>query len=138
MADPQKTQELADILQRMIAFYRGMGPSCDNTSTYEEVSTIELEDRLKTTPGAKVLDVRTADEYGEGHIPGALFMPFTEIPQKYDALPPRETPLFVSCAQGVRSRVACNLLAHLGYSKLFNVTEGMNAWNGPVEQGSGQ
>jgi rhodanese-related sulfurtransferase len=136
MPDPQVTQDLNDILQRMIAFYRGMGPECDNRSAYRDIPALQIEEVAKANPGAVVLDVRTTDEFEEGHIPGSRLMTFTEIPQRYETLPPRETPLIVSCQQGVRSRIACNMLARLGYTKLFNVIEGMNGWTGPVETGA--
>lgn len=136
MPDPQITHDLTDLLQRLIAFYRGMGPACDNRAAYQDVSATRIEEVAKGAPGAVVLDVRTPDEYEEGHIPGSRLMPFTEIPQRYEELPPRDTPLIVSCQQGVRSRIACNMLAHLGYTRLFNVVEGMNGWTGPVETGS--
>lgn len=136
MPDPLKTQELQDILQKMIAMFRGMGPPCDNRSAYKDVSAAEIEDMKKKEAGAVVVDVRTPDEYAEGHIPGSRHLPFTEIPARYEELPPKGTPLLVSCQQGVRSRIACNMLAHLGYTKLYNVVEGMNGWTGPVETGA--
>lgn len=135
MPDPRKSQELQDILQKMIAMFRGLGPPCDNRAAYRDLAAADIENAMKKESAAVVLDVRTPDEYEEGHIPGSRLLPFTEIPARYEELPPQGTPLIVSCQQGVRSRIACNMLAHLGYAKLYNVADGMNGWTGPVETG---
>ena len=65
------------------------------------------------TPDAIVLDVRTTEEYAEGHIPGSVNLPLDRISSiKYD----KSHPLFVYCYSGARSGQACAWLNRQGYT----------------------
>ncbi len=106
-------------------------------------------ERLETTPqmdvhtlqhklsvnGLQVLDVRESDEWDEGHIEGAHFMPYTnmapqlDIPAQIDKLDiPLEQSVAVTCATGKRSSTAISLMKRHGYKHLYNITGGMEAW----------
>lgn len=86
------------------------------------------------------VDVRRPDEYAEGHISGALFIPVDDILARIDELPTDKNLLFI-CAQGVRSGLACEMAAAMGIDteRLFNIEDGTGAWidNGnPTSYGS--
>ncbi|MBQ6119810.1 MAG: rhodanese-like domain-containing protein [Clostridia bacterium] len=66
----------------------------------------------RATPGAVLLDVREAGEFRSGHIPGAVNLPLSVI---RTADWPKETPLFVYCLRGARSRQAVDALRQMGY-----------------------
>ena len=67
-------------------------------------------ERFAATPNALLLDVRTQEEYADGHIPESRNLPLQTL-GRTELLPPaRETPLFVYCLSGVRSRQAAGLL----------------------------
>ena len=78
--------------------------------------------------GLTILDVRSADEWSRGHIPGAIHCFGGEIAQ--GAEPPLKDAggVAIICGSGYRSSVAASLLAGRGWSNIANVPSGMNAW----------
>ena len=84
------------------------------------------------TLGAVLLDVRDRDEYAAGHIPGSVNLPLSEIRSAEDRFPDVDTPLFVYCLSGARSR-AIAALGEMGYTKLANLG-GIRAWHGEIEK----
>ena len=72
----------------------------------------------RSTPGAVLLDVREADEFQSGHIPGAVNLPLSRITQ---ASMDKDTPLFVYCLRGTRSRQAVAALKRLGYTQARSI-----------------
>ena len=74
-----------------------------------------------------ILDVRDQDEWEEGHIRGATHMPYYSIEQHIKELD-SSRPLAVLCASGQRSSLACSILQKHGFTELFNVEGGMDAW----------
>ncbi|HOT79934.1 MAG TPA: rhodanese-like domain-containing protein [Microthrixaceae bacterium] len=89
-----------------------------------EIDVDELAERL--AEGVVVIDVREADEYDSGHVPGALFVPLSELEQRVDEVPSGE-PVLVICKSGGRSMRACNFLAPLGRD-VTNIAGGTMAW----------
>jgi rhodanese-related sulfurtransferase len=81
-----------------------------------------------------VVDVRTPKEYAVTHMVGATLIPFEELEQRYrNEIPETAEKIFVYCASGERSRLACDFLSSKGYSNLYNIQDGMAAWRGPIE-----
>ncbi|HLH62417.1 MAG TPA: rhodanese-like domain-containing protein [Ktedonobacteraceae bacterium] len=76
----------------------------------------------------QVLDVRDPGEWQEGHIKGALHIPYYNIEQQLSALNPAQ-PMAIVCGSGQRSTIACSLLQRHGFTQLFNVVGGMEAWD---------
>lgn len=84
-----------------------------------------------STSGAVLLDVRTPQEYQEGHIPGSINIPLQRI--RGNAIPAKkDTPLFVYCHSGSRSSQAVRILTKLGYTSVKNIG-GIAAYKGKVE-----
>lgn len=77
------------------------------------------------------VDVRRPDEYVDGHVKDALFITVDDLMARIDEVPKDKKLLFI-CAQGVRSGLACEMAAALGYDseKLFNIEAGTAAWIG--------
>ena len=82
-----------------------------------------------------VLDTREQDEWDDGHIEGAVFMPYTRLapqlerPPRFDELGlEKGACIAVACATGNRSSTAIGLMLREGYTDLRNVTGGMEAW----------
>ena len=66
-----------------------------------------------------ILDVRSREEYDQGHIPGAILIPDTEIEAKAaDLLPDKDQLILVYCRSGRRSKLAAQSLADLGYTNI--------------------
>ena len=86
-----------------------------------------------TTDGAVLLDVRTPDEYRQGHIPGSKNVPLQSIEEVAGMIESKATPIFVHCLSGARSRQAAAVLQQLGYTNVKNIG-GISAYAGKVER----
>lgn len=76
--------------------------------------------------GDIVIDVRTADEYASGHIPGSTFMPLFAVPLRLSELD-RRRDVYVVCESGARGQQASLYLYERGYT-VRNLDGGMSAW----------
>ena len=83
------------------------------------------------TPDAVLLDVRTPQEYQDGHIPGSVNVPLQTIDGDNTLPANPDTPLFVYCYSGARSAQAVRLLARMGYANAKNIG-GISAYAGKV------
>ncbi len=95
--------------------------------TLPQMSVHELRERLRDDPSLLVVDVREGDEYASRHLRDAVHMPFWAIAERAAELP-RDRPLAVMCAGGLRSSLGASLLARAGFRDVRNVTGGMGAW----------
>lgn len=86
---------------------------------------------FRETPGAVLLDVRTPQEYREGHIPGSRNAPLQTLDREEAA--GKDAPLFVYCHSGARSSQAVRILTRMGYSNVKNIG-GIAAYTGKVER----
>ncbi len=78
---------------------------------------------------AAILDVREADEWAQGHVPGALFVPRGFLEQRVEEkLPDKSRELLVYCAGGTRSAFAARTLLDLGYTNVASVAGGIGKW----------
>ena len=85
------------------------------------------------TDGAVLLDVRTPEEYREGHIPGSKNVPLQSIDKVTVMINNKATPIFVHCLSGARSRQAAAILQQMGYTNVKNIG-GFSAYAGKVER----
>ena len=86
------------------------------------------------SPQALLLDVRTEQEYKQGHIPGSRNIPLHCIEDILALTHSKHVPLFVYCYSGARSRRAVQELQHLGYTDVRNLG-GISAYRGRVALG---
>ena len=87
---------------------------------------------FRATPNALLVDVRTPEEYAEGHIPGSVNIPLAALPARMDELGELDRPLFVHCLSGGRSGQAVMFLKREGFTNVKNIG-GINAYTGKVE-----
>ena len=72
--------------------------------------------------GAKIIDVRSAEEYASGHLEKAVNIPVGELETRISqCVTNKEQPLLLHCASGVRSGHGKRILQKLGYSQVLNV-----------------
>lgn len=78
-------------------------------------------EKCVSTQGAVLLDVRTPSEYAAGHIDGSRNIPLQSIESAGKTFSDKNTPLFVYCHSGARSRTAVRILRNLGYSDVTDL-----------------
>ncbi|MGA7161642.1 MAG: rhodanese-like domain-containing protein [Bacteroidota bacterium] len=78
----------------------------------------DLETRIKA--GAKIVDVRTAEEFREEHYPNALNIPVDQIRQRLSELGEKNASIVLYCASGARSAFAARILKSAGYTDVIN------------------
>lgn len=91
----------------------------DREAEYMNISAEEAKKIMDSEEGYIILDVRTREEYDEGHIPGAILIPNTEIEAKAEeVLTDKNQLILVYCRSGRRSKLAAQALAELGYTNI--------------------
>ena len=90
-------------------------------------------ERFRATPGAVLLDVRSEDEYGQGHIPGSVNFPLADIDAVEGEVEDYATPLFVCCLSGNRSCQAVAALEEMGYADVTDIG-GIDRYRGERER----
>lgn len=113
---------LAVVIAMLVYSYMG-----DRLAGYKSVGTDEAT-RLYNDD-ALMLDVRTAAEYKDGYIGNALNIPVTELASKADTISAdKHQPVLAYCLTGARSSRAAAMLAKKGYTQVYNLAGGINAW----------
>ena len=101
---------------------------------YEQITAEEAKKIMDSGEEHIILDTREQDEFDEGHIPGAILIPYTEIENKaIEQIPDKDKLILVYCRSGRRSKIAAEALSKLGYT---NVKEfgGIIDWPYEVEK----
>ena len=85
-------------------------------STFQQIDQETAKEMMKLDDGHIVIDVRTQEEFAEGHIPGAICIPNESIGSDApEALPEYDQIVLVYCRNGRRSKEAAQKLASIGY-----------------------
>lgn len=88
-------------------------------AVFVSITAEEAKEIMDTGDGFVILDVRTQEEYDEGHVPGAILIPNTEIENRAEEeLPDNAQLILVYCRSGRRSKLAAQILADLGYTNV--------------------
>ena len=104
-------------------------------SSYRQVTAEEAIALMEKESGYIILDVRTAQEYSEKHIPKAVNIPNESIgTEEIPALPDKNQLILVYCRSGNRSKQASEKLAALGYTNIVEFG-GINSWPGETVSG---
>jgi phage shock protein E len=107
-----------------------------NRPAINQVEPTQVQELLAGSPRPFLLDVRTPEEYKQGHVSGAELIPLHELSAKLKRIP-KDREVICICASGSRSSAAARQLSSLGY-KVSNMRGGMNRWVGtglPVKSG---
>ena len=114
--------------------------SCGAKEGQQDLGASEFQSAMAGESGAQVLDVRTIDEFQNGHIEGAINadintpLVFAQIASKLA----KDKTVFVYCLSGARSASAAGMLKEMGFKSIVNLTGGMLAWqsaNLPIATG---
>lgn len=102
---------------------------------YKVLSAAEFRQRLRLSKRAKLIDIRSREEFRELHIPGSV---------NYDVLSPsfvtrlsrmeKGRPYFIYCHNGKRCETAMRLMEELGFRKVYSLATGLMSWKGTLER----
>ncbi|EFI17480.1 phage shock protein E [Bacteroidetes oral taxon 274 str. F0058] len=101
-----------------------------NAQRGSSIDSKEAYGLIKADSNIAILDVRTAKEFADGHVAGAVNIDVnqTDFAQKIDELD-RSKTYIVYCRLGRRSRKAVGIMAAKGFKNLYNVSDGFVGWN---------
>ena len=104
-------------------------------ATYRQITMEEAVTMMEEESGYIILDVRTAQEYSEKHIPGAINVANESIgTEDIPELPDKDQLILVYCRSGNRSKQASEKLMKLGYTNIVEIG-GINSWPGETATG---
>lgn len=96
---------------------------------YQKISSEEAKEIINQGEYGVILDVRTLDEYNEGHIEGATLLPHNEITEKAEiTLYDKEEVILVYCRSGKRSETAAKELIDMGYTNVYDFGGIISKW----------
>ena len=102
-----------------------------NAPRIQSMSVRELKAALDTNEAIELLDVRTPEERAIAAIPGAVLLNEEEA-ARIESMP-RDTKLVLHCHHGGRSQQAAEQFISLGFSQVFNVIGGVDAWSQEID-----
>ena len=106
---------------------------CSSKKPYQQISMDEAIAMMDKEKDVIILDVRTEEEYEEGHIPGAINVPNETITSDgVQELPDKNQLIMVYCRSGNRSKQASLKLSALEYTNIYEFG-GINTWPYEVE-----
>lgn len=137
-ADTEEVKADVDVVRKLLAAmangHEVDGQMVREGRLYRNTNAADLQQSFEAGDKPYVLDVRSAQEWGTGHIPGAVHMPVDQLEQRLSEVRRDGKPMYVVCASGGRSSSASDYLAKRGYLNVWNVEGGMNAWRGEVQR----
>ena len=97
----------------------GQDKENDQEAVYVNITAEEAKQIMDSEEGYIILDVRTQEEYDQGHIPGAIVISHDEIEEKAEEmLTDKKQLILVYCRSGRRSKLAAEALVELGYTNI--------------------
>ena len=122
------------LLAVMLLTACGQDKENDQGAVYMNITAEEAKQIMDSEEGYIILDVRTREEYDQGHIPGAIVIPHEEIAEKAeDVLTDKDQLILVYCRSGRRSKIAAEALVELGYTNIKEFV-GIIDWPYEVEK----
>lgn len=124
------------ILVALVKLFRSSKSEEKGDATYKQISMEEAKKIFESDTDKTyiILDVRRADEFAQGHIPGAIHVANESIHTQMPAeLPSKNQRIYVYCRSGNRSKQAAEKLVAMGYSNIVECG-GFLDWTGEVEE----
>jgi len=138
MAPPAKPGAEAAAPSRREQLFEAMMENLKNP--HDSVRVTKLAAELAGGAAPLIIDVRPPDQYAEMHVPGAINIPQSELPNRKLELPEdRDAPIVMVCGIGKFSKETTLFLKSLGYRNVRNLKGGINEWvrKGQPTEGSG-
>jgi rhodanese-related sulfurtransferase len=107
------------LLAVMLLTACGQDNEKEQGAVYVNITAEEAKRIMDSEEGYIILDVRTQEEYDQGHIPGATQISHEEIKEKAEkVLTDKDQLILVYCRSGRRSKIAAEVLVELGYTNI--------------------
>lgn len=111
----------------MALFFMGWGAACNAQAA--DITQAELMQRIKANQAGLILDVRTPEEYAEGHIPGAINIPYDHLGlRQAEIAAHKNKDIVLYCRSGRRVGIAAGTLESMGFKKLLHLAGDMGGW----------
>ena len=95
--------------------------------TNRQISYDIVRKMMKNNPDTILLDIRSKQEYNEGHLPGSIFLNLYDIEKKAHNIISDKTQIIITyCTSGIRSRKAQRILERMGYENVYNLKGGLD------------
>ena len=104
------------------------------TKGYKSISAQATKERLNENKDTLLVDVRSRDEYKQGHIPGSKNIPLDQIAQIEKTAKDKDKEIILYCLSGARASSACSALCQMGYTNVSNMG-GIRSWPYDIKKG---
>lgn len=107
----------------------------EETVSYQQISQEKAKEMMDSEQELTILDVRTLEEYKEGHISDAQLLPNEDIKEEtvFDMFPDKEEVILIYCRSGNRSKQAAEKLVGYGYTNVYEFG-GIITWPYEIEK----
>ena len=114
---------------RYLAVFLSFVGFSNAAADHHEMTPQTLSARIGQQQAPFILDVRTANEFAAGHVPGALNIPYDELPDRLRELPATTDEILVYCRSGRRAVIAEETLRANGYGNLWQLSGHWLNWS---------
>ena len=99
-----------------------------------QLSPAELAEKLRSSNPPRLLDVRQPEEHAFVALPNSTLIPLSELPARAEEIDEwKGDEVVIYCHHGIRSLNAIGQLRHLGFTKLQNLSGGIDRWTSEVD-----
>lgn len=123
------TRKIAGLvsLLGMVLFFPAWSASC--YAQVADIAQFELMQRINTNRAGLILDVRSPEEYAEGHVPGAINIPHDQLAARLAEISAhKNSDIVLYCRSGGRVGIAAGILQAAGFSKILHLAGDMGGW----------
>jgi phage shock protein E len=104
--------------------------SAASSAQVTDIPQAELLQRIRTNHAGLILDVRSPEEYAEGHIPGAINIPHDQLGSRHPEIGThKHKEIVLYCRSGGRVGIAADILQAAGFNKLLHLAGDMGGWS---------
>ena len=143
MRHPIRRASALAVIPAFLFLVTGLLAACGDAkaSASGSVTGDALQARIEAGRAPFILDVRTPEEFASGHVPGAVNIPYDQLPDRIAEIPPPGGTIVLYCRSGRRAEVAAKVLRQAGHdgSELEFLAGDMPGWirdGRPVERGA--
>lgn len=103
------------------------------TPAWQTITGTQAQELMNQLDNFMLLDVRTEAEFDGNHIPTAALIPYDELWGRAHELPSTDTPILIYCRTGRRSEIAAQILANMGFTRIYDFG-GIYDWTGETTE----